>query len=717
MKINLRSITKLSTVLSIACLFFTGLHILLDLNKIDLFNPDLLSGHGSLTTLLILTLLALIVPRIPLLSKGTAFIGGLVTVYAAMSLFWGTHVSTDLWLSNATGLTGVLTDDSTLISAMILGLSISLLRTRAHILGATLAFVACLTPFHGALTHLITSEHATGDLATISTIYLFFLSTSILLRYLGTSTFLRALTSPTSRQFLMLVTALGFVLQQMIVIRDAMNLSNVDNFERLLIFVSIQYLLLKLAFTQVSRFHSASRYGASMHRNATIDPMTKCGNRLLLKETLKQLTHSHHPSIGVIIFDIDFFKHVNDRYGHDTGDRVLTELVSVANTCLSENETLIRWGGEEFLILTTNNNIERLKNIAEAIRIAVDKHSFSGIKDLTISLGAAVGITNEFDQVVRLADSALYYSKNHGRNQSTIADDAFVKETQRNASNLNVLEIEQAALNRELYFVAHPINDVITGDIVTIEALLRWQRKEGDVLAPRFFVEKLNQLILGNHDVRLIMNRMKIEFIEGLGEQYPNAAIAFNTTPSEVLSEECSLLLSRLIQVSNHFNRPLVLEFSETAVNHNINIDQLKHLMLGYKELGIRFAVDYFGSEGDNLSLLMNLDIDIIKLAPSIAHNLNKDNNSFKIVSSLWLMLHHLGVEIVVEGIDTEYQYRMFKGFGYRLQQGYLFGEPADIEQIKPMSLPGFHDKSLSGKLMSTSNGSTDVVDKPIISS
>lgn len=719
MKINLRPILTFSTLCQASSVILICLQIFLDLNQIVLFDPNLLGGHASLNTLILITTLALLAYKTPfnVHSKGIFLASGIVFVYALSSLLLGTHIHADLWLSEMTGLFGVWTDDSTLVSIMIISLSIALLNTRAHILGASMAFVASVTPVHLCVTYLISPNYAAGDMAATSALYLFLLSFSLVLRYLSTSTFRRALIHPSGRLYLLLAGSFGFLMQQVFVIRDAIHLSKIDNFELLIISLPFQYLLFKLTMTQIRSYHSVRQYGDSMHRNATVDPLTQCGNRLSLKEELKKLTESSNSKIGVIIFDIDFFKRVNDQYGHETGDNVLRELVAQVTSCLSKNERLIRWGGEEFLIISKNTNTDRLVDIAETTRHAVEKHNFNGLKTIRISLGCSIGDVSRFDQVVSLADNALYFSKSHGRNQTTLADDAFIKMIKQDASDVTILDIEKAVKNRELYFVAHPIYDVLNHEIITIEALIRWRREDEEILAPRVFIEKLNQLILGNPEVRNIINRMKIEFIEGIGDHHPQAAIAFNTTPSEVLSEECALLLSRLIQVCDHFNRKLILEFSETTVNEQINIEQLKHLMFGYKELGLRFSIDYFGSEGNNITLLMNLNIDIIKLAPSIAQNLDKNNNSFKIVSSLWLMLHHLGVDIIVEGIDTEYQHRMFKGFGYRLQQGYLFAQPTALADVGELNKDARYDKSLSGKLMSTNKGSTDEEAKPIISS
>jgi Amt family ammonium transporter len=150
---------------------------------------------------------------------------------------------------------------------------------------------------------------------------------------------------------------------------------------------------------------------------AEIDPLTKLFNRRTALETLQLKTDLN--KLGLIVIDIDHFKLVNDTYGHNAGDTVLKELAQILSSTTRKNDMAIRWGGEEFVLIIHNTSLNELENIAEKLRIKIEKHSFSKVKNITVSLGVSVNesIEQSFDELFECADKALYQAKKLGRNR------------------------------------------------------------------------------------------------------------------------------------------------------------------------------------------------------------------------------------------------------------------------------------------------------------
>lgn len=171
-------------------------------------------------------------------------------------------------------------------------------------------------------------------------------------------------------------------------------------------------------FQDVSGFEDER---AHLEDEASTDPLTKALNRRSFLRLLGQSAASGTP-FSLIMFDIDHFKSVNDTYGHDAGDAVLREISQLVRDNIRENDTLARWGGEEFMVLSAKSNMKRAKRVAERLRTAVEGFTFTGVpRQITSSFGVAIHATGETgDELVKRADEALYEAKETGRNKVTV---------------------------------------------------------------------------------------------------------------------------------------------------------------------------------------------------------------------------------------------------------------------------------------------------------
>jgi len=160
---------------------------------------------------------------------------------------------------------------------------------------------------------------------------------------------------------------------------------------------------------------------AHLEDEASTDPLTKALNRRSFLRLLSQQAAASDPC-SLVMFDIDHFKSINDTYGHDVGDAVLREISQLVRDNIRANDTLARWGGEEFMVLSTKSNMKRAKRVAERLRTAIEKFSFTGVpRQITSSFGVAIHATGETsDELVKRSDEALYEDKETGRNKVVV---------------------------------------------------------------------------------------------------------------------------------------------------------------------------------------------------------------------------------------------------------------------------------------------------------
>ncbi|MES9914031.1 MAG: GGDEF domain-containing protein, partial [Candidatus Sedimenticola sp. 4PFRAG1] len=164
-----------------------------------------------------------------------------------------------------------------------------------------------------------------------------------------------------------------------------------------------------------------------LHALATTDHLTKIHNRLSFDELLDRIISKHNADeigVGLIMFDIDHFKRINDTFGHDVGDRVLQELVAVTQETTRRDDVLARWGGEEFMLMVSNINAQGIKRMADQLRQRISQHTFTTAGKVTVSCGVTLLTAKDSkESLLKRVDQALYHSKENGRNLTTLLHD------------------------------------------------------------------------------------------------------------------------------------------------------------------------------------------------------------------------------------------------------------------------------------------------------
>ncbi len=432
-------------------------------------------------------------------------------------------------------------------------------------------------------------------------------------------------------------------------------------------------------FVDISRL---KRHEEELNRIAHFDPLTGAPNRRLLDERLRQAIararRSDRP-LAVCVLDLDEFKPINDRYGHEIGDRVLVTTVQRLSTMLRGTDTVARLGGDEFVLL-----LEDVANtkVLERILLAVSAPIQIGTE--TVSVSVSIGATlfpeddADSDTLLRHADQAMYRAKQQGRNCIQMFDPdievELVNRRQRHA------RLDQALQAREFILHYQPQVDMATGGIVGTEALIRWLHPEEGLLPPASFLPYIEgttlESALGEWVIGTALSQ--IQAWEHAGHPLSASVnIGANHLLQPDFPERLEQLLARHPEVPP--NR-LELEILEsTAID---DMETALEALRTCRALGVRLALDDFGTGYASLKYFRQLPVDRLKIDRSFVLDMLDDAEDRAIVQSVIQLAEAFGREVIAEGVETPEHAAALRALGCRLGQGYGIARPMPAEHI-----------------------------------
>lgn len=426
-------------------------------------------------------------------------------------------------------------------------------------------------------------------------------------------------------------------------------------------------------------------------RLAFYDPLTKLPNRRLLTDRLHlALTASRRSrQRGALMFiDLDNFKNINDTMGHDKGDMLLVEVAERLSNCVRVNDTVARFGGDEFVILL-ENFLGNQESVAAQVGVIAEKARHEVSKDISIggltvcttpSIGIALfgndGETSE--DLLKWADLAMYQAKSSGRN----AVHFFDPEMQANADARIEMEsdLRRAIARREFFLQYQPKVDsdgVVTG----AEALIRWRHPQRGLVSPAVFVPVAEEsgliLPIGDHVITGACEQLSL-WQKQRGRE--GITIAVNVSVRQFRNPFiCEEIEARL----KHFGadpRGLMIELTESLLAEHR--DDIASRMSRLKKSGVRFSLDDFGTGYSSLSYLKQLPFDQVKIDRSFVNDALTDAGSASLIRAIIAMSHSLGLKVVAEGVETPEQWAFLCNEGCDEGQGYLFCRPAAAQDL-----------------------------------
>jgi diguanylate cyclase (GGDEF)-like protein/PAS domain S-box-containing protein len=426
-----------------------------------------------------------------------------------------------------------------------------------------------------------------------------------------------------------------------------------------------------------------------IHHVAQHDVLTGLPNRSLLQDRLEQaIAYSGRSArvVWVMLIDLDRFKFVNDSMGHKAGDVLLVTIAARLRGALRDTDTVARLSGDEFVVILTQFEDEALApDIVQRLMDSVARPVMLGSKEffVTCSIGVAVYPTDgaPADSLIEHADIAMYRAKKLGRNNFQFYTPAMNEEA------LERVRIESAlrnALERN-EFVLHyqPQVNLSTGQIVGMEALIRWQHPELGMVAPNRFIgvaEETGLIVpIGAWVMRTACLQNKAWQEAGLGR----LRVAVNLSARQFGAPNLIAEIASVLAESRLAPECLDIELTESLFMSDVNLAvDLLHSM---KTLGVNLSIDDFGTGYSSLSYLSRFPIDVLKIDRSFVSDITHDVNDAAIVASIITLAHNLSLSVIAEGVETEAQLDYLRRQGCDEMQGYFFSRPLSTAAFEQM--------------------------------
>jgi diguanylate cyclase (GGDEF)-like protein len=425
----------------------------------------------------------------------------------------------------------------------------------------------------------------------------------------------------------------------------------------------------------------ASRLSEENARLAQTDSLTGLPNRRYffqkLDEALRSSSGADTP-FALAIFDLDRFKPINDTYGHNVGDRVLAEAGRRLAAFAGADVVVTRLGGDEFgVILRAPASAAAALAFCDGVCTALQRPIRIG--DIQVVTGCSGGlalpcrVSHDADALFDRADYALYHSKEQRRGATTLFSQEH-KDAIR-AEQAVETALRTADLAAEMVLHYQPVLDLATGRTAFVEGLARWTSPTLGRVAPDRFIAAAERggMI---HTVTLLLLR---KALADCAQLPPGTGLSFNLSAHDLASPETVLSILAAVRGSGIDPRRLTLELTETALMRDF--DHAKAAITTLRSLGIKIALDDFGTGYSSLGYVHRLPLDKIKIDRGFMADIDTDRGC-SLVSTILDLCRNLGLDGIVEGIETEAQLDVARRHGSRYAQGYHIGRPMPLGDL-----------------------------------
>jgi diguanylate cyclase (GGDEF)-like protein len=416
------------------------------------------------------------------------------------------------------------------------------------------------------------------------------------------------------------------------------------------------------------------------------DPVTDLYNRQACQDRLSQeMSRARRQSskLATFFININGFKKINDEFGYVVGDQLLRDVAQKLKSSLRDIDILARFSADEFVVIATeiekSSHANRLANKINALFLTpfqINEHEIH----INISMGISIypddGIT--VNEIIHHADAARMISKKQGLGQY-----AFYEENMsaRDIWESTVArELRLAVTNNELFMVYQPQFNDRNGEIVGIEALVRWQHPERGLVSPAEFIKIAEQtgyiVQLGQHTRQLVFNQYANWTLAGV--DLPR--VALNLSSYEINRSEFIPEFKKLLEDTGVPTELIEFEITENLFveTKGIVLDNLKTL----HQMGVHIAIDDFGTGYSNLGYLVRLPFDVLKIDRSFMQEIGKYSGSTQIITMMIDIGHHLGKLVCAEGVENEEQLKFLIDSGCDMIQGFLLSKPLSSNSL-----------------------------------
>lgn len=423
-------------------------------------------------------------------------------------------------------------------------------------------------------------------------------------------------------------------------------------------------------------------HAIALKEMALHDPLTGLPNRILLNDRISsgiQLSKRENKPCLLLMMDLNRFKNVNDTLGHSTGDELLKQVAKRMSEEIRATDTLSRIGGDEFAILLVNSDLEWSKKIAVNLKKALTKpfKVMNNVVEIGVSIGIAPATNNiTTEELLSQADIAMYHAKREQLEYCIYNADIDPAHSDRKM----IIDSIRAGIDKhefELYYQPQisPTDNTFLG----FEALVRWVHPKLGFLPPDVFISLAEENGYINELTQVIFLDAAKQCEQWLKQGY-RIHLSINLSAANL--QDISLLpfISRILEKSTIDPSQLTLEITESMLMQDqTNVTETLNQI---KSLGMRLSIDDFGTGYSSLAYLRHMPVDELKIDRSFISDIANEYSDIKLIHSIIDLAHNLDLEVVAEGIETDFQQQMLSNLNCERLQGYLYSKPMPKDKV-----------------------------------
>ncbi|HEY8900067.1 MAG TPA: EAL domain-containing protein [Chthoniobacterales bacterium] len=433
---------------------------------------------------------------------------------------------------------------------------------------------------------------------------------------------------------------------------------------------------LTVAEKQVKEIAARKRLERELKFLATRDPLTKLLNRSQLEPALAAAINASMEGrpAAVLYLDLDNFKVVNDTLGHDAGDRLLLTLSSLIKTVTRPQDELVRFGGDEFIMILTDATVEQAMAVAGRLREKFDEFRFLD-SGMSFRVGASIGVAPVNPllspaEILVAADSACYAAKAHGRNRVELHSESDSAIAKLIADTDWATRIGEAMRDGSLELWFQPVVSAATGKLLYQEALLRYMAPgQTIIISPGAFLSSAQRSGQGAK-----LDRFVIDAAFRILAAHPDLVLGVNLSAPSFNDHELIHHLEGALSANPVNPSQLLFEITETEIMSNL--DKAREVLKEMSRMGFKTALDDFGAGFSSLAYLKNLPVDHLKIDCTFIRDLPNNHFNQAILRAIREVARIRNIKTVAECVETREQYDLLGELGIDYAQGFIIGRP-----------------------------------------